>query len=248
MGPVLDLLPATFLFAPLGLIGPANGVSPVDMLGQRIHAVRGPARLGFERATQPVDSGEVHAPETLQAVLMALALGLGGGMGAFLPVRAPVGAGPHDPARPDVVPRGPQVLLQRLNLALGGAGLAADPREHAAGPAGLRGLQGGPQRPLPILGFLRSLTGLGGPPAGVGEARRRLDRGEGLRHPGASVLGPPVELAQRVGISRAGLRRDPGRSGPKIAGAGPAVGARYLDRRCSSAASRASIRRSISVW
>lgn len=218
------------------------------MLGQRVHAVRGPARLGFKRSAQPVDSGEVHAPEPLQAVLMTLTLGLSGGMGAFLPVRAPVGAGPHDPSRPDVIRRGPQVLLQRLNLALGGAGLAADPREHAAGPAGLRSLQGAPQRPLPVLGLLRRLTGLGGPPAGIGEARRRLDRGEGLRHPGASVLGPPVELAQRVGIGRAGLRRDPGRSGPKIAGAGPPVGARYLDRRCSSAASRASIRRSISVW
>lgn len=134
MGPVLGLLPATFLFAPLGLLGPANGVGAVDMLGQRIHAVRGPARLGFERAAQPVDSGEVHAPEPLQAVLPAPMLGLGLGMGAGLPVLLLIGAAPNDAPNADVLGRGPQVLLQRLNLALGGGGLASHPCEHPARP------------------------------------------------------------------------------------------------------------------
>ena len=210
--------------------------------------MRGPLGPSFEGAPQPVDSGKVHPSEPLQAVLTAPMLGLGLGMGPGLPVLAPVGAGPNDAASAKVVRRGPQVLLQFMNPTLGGGGPAADPREHAAGPAGLRGLQGGPQRTLPVLGLPRRLAGLGGPPTGICEARRRRKRGGHLGHPGAHGLGPPVEFAQRVGIGRAGLRRDPGRSGPKIAGARPPVSARYLDRRCSSAASRASIRRSISVW
>lgn len=248
IGTVLGLLPATLLFAANGFLGLAHGLGSAHVLLQRGDALRRPFRAGFHRAAEAVDSRDIHPALPLLALLPAAMRGLSVREGTGLPFLAP------DVAVADAAP-GARVLrpladelLQRENLAVGRGGLARHPCEHAAGPCGLRRGQPGLGLILAPLRAQSRLTGLPGPFTGLGKARRRFERDGGQRYTLTSGLSPPFELAHGVAIGRAGLRRDPGRSGPQIARTGLSIGARYFDRRRSSASSRPSIRRSISVW